>query len=120
MPELAHLPLRQDKLPFDAYLDAVLANEYTDFFCFTICRWFRYVKKIDVVLRIETLCADVKALDLTKQSINLPVRNRTTQGNWRMWYTAANAEKIRRWARDDFERYGYSTVTSSTDSTLSP
>ena len=67
-----------------------------------------------IVIRYESLAADLQdKLDFWPAGLQLPVLNGTghlRNDNWRQFITPQTSELVRRWAGQDFERFGYSDV----------
>jgi hypothetical protein len=78
----------------------------------TMCRWLEGVPPgFDVtVVHSEQLDRELRRLGVLGPGESVPVKNRTRPGDGPRWLEAYDAEleqAVRRWAREDFRRFGY-------------
>jgi hypothetical protein len=97
---------------FGAFVAAVLHGRelFSPTFQWTLCEWLRHAPEgVDVrVIRLERLAEGLLELGIVSRPTQVPVRNRSKRSEWRSLYAdVAAAEGVRRWAREDFARFGY-------------
>lgn len=100
-------------LPFQRFVHQIVNRHYDNpFFEWTVTEWLNlkpdflpnYEPRVDAVIHVETLAADLAALRLVDEEFEVP-RVNVTEGQVEAVYDARSRELVQRWARMDIENY---------------
>lgn len=104
--DFAHLP---EAKSFPVFVEKILLPKTNDFFAWDQVRWYKEVPRVDHIIRLEYLWADVHEAGLVHHPFAIPWENRITVTSWQSYYRShpGTLELVRQWGEEDFEAYGY-------------
>lgn len=107
---IAHDTSIRDGFPFQVFISHMVYNHnaWFPFYTYSLQDWLGDIE-LDAVLHMENLVTDISNLPFIEEVGCIPIANVSQHHQpLRVIYDASTSQLVKEWARDGFDRFGYS------------